>query len=530
MKARFSIIFLCVASALCMIQQKADAQQDFHVTVDTNPYLTYSNAAALRSFSFGKVSVAEISGIKENGGLKSVAGSDDDAEAMVGTESFARVSDHLAFHGKLAYLYYSGKNMGGSILMDPGYNPVNFLESSMDNLGTKNREKYFLTGDLAYIFNERWSVGAGFNYESADQVKVKDPRFYSKWMDLKVAPALYFSPSQKLSLGLSLQYRNTLEKIVGGIYGTTDKQYFILTDKGNFLGTLEELSGDYNYMPANTARPMSNAFYGGSVQISMEDHVRFYNELTFLVRDGYYGKKSSTTATFFEFGGLVASYDGSLMFPSGDNLHKIGLSASYETLGNDENHFRYVTPLGQNTVVEYYSQEHIFDRTSVNASLSYDGWLDVSGAYPSMTFGASATIQYIDSRTVVYPLYRNHDHFTVDANAYAEKSFFGNDGYFTLGGSTSFMTGSGTLAEDGELASVSSTTLRSFDDYMNMQYEYDTASRVSAALSFKYTRRIKAGMSAYVKLSDCFTFLLSQPEYLDGRMRNSARITVGCSF
>lgn len=530
MRQNLSILFLSVASALLLHGQRADAQQDFRVFVETNPYLSWTNAAALGHFREDPVSMAELGARKDDGGLKSISESGDAAEADVVTESFMRMSERMAFHGRLSYSYFAGKAMTGPVLMDPSYNPVNFLESSMDNAGAKHREMYGLTGDMAYGLGRKWTAGLGFDYEAGDQTKAKDPRFNSKWMDLKLAPGLFFNPSDRFGVGMALQYRSTLEMVLGGIYGVADKQYFINTDRGCFFGTTEELSGDYNFMPTSTSRPMANAFYGASIQVMAGADTRFFSELSLLYRDGYYGKRSSTTATFFEFGGLVAAYDASLVIKGEDNLHKVGLDASVATLGNNENKFKYVTPTGQNTVVEYYAQDHVSDRMTAHAGLSYDGWTGMSGDYPSLAYGAKVEADYVEQSVEVYPMYRDHNHFRINAEAHAEKSIFGKHGFFTVGAAAAFMAGSGTMAKDGAHASVSSTSLKSFDQYMCRQYEFDTASRASGTISLRYTRSIGPSMAAYICARNTFASMFSAPEYLEGKSRNTAVLTVGCSF
>lgn len=523
-------IFLTCASAFCTSMQNAGAQQDFRTAVETAPYLSFSNPASLGSFSLKKIATAELSATKEDGGLHPIAGSGDAIKAVAGTEAYVRMSDRVAFHGKLSYSYLAGKEMSGPVLMEPEYNPVNFLETSLENPGAKHKEMYGLVGDMAYSISDAWSIGMGVDYSTGDQTKVKDPRFLNKWMDLRLTPGVFFRPSEAFGLGLSFRYRNTLEMVQGGVFGTSEKPYFVSVDKGNFFGTSEELAGDYNYLPTSVSRPMYNDFIGGSLQMSAGRRVHIDNELSFLSRDGYYGRRSSSTPTFFEFGGIELSYDGSLLIPASDNLHKIAWKASYKTLGNDENLFKYVTPTGQNTVVEYIAQNHIMDRIVMDAALSYDAWMGLSGLHPSLAYGASAGFHRTESKVELYPLYRNHDHMRVNAEAYAEKSFFSSNGYFTARIAASYLSGSGTVAEDGAHIQVSSTSLRSFDQYMLRQFEYDTAARAGGALSFRYTRQIKTGLSAYVSFSNSFTSLIKAAEHLDGRSRNISVLTVGCSF
>ena len=70
----------------------------------------------------------------------------------------------------------------------------------------------------------------------------------------------------------------------------------------------------------------------------------------------------------------------------------------------------------------------------------------------------------------------------------------------------------------------------SFDDYLYRQFEYDTASALSAGAGFRYSYVVSARLVPYIKVSDNFSAMLHSPEYLSGGTRNVALITLGCSF
>ena len=525
--------FRVILASLCLLAlpfaaggQEAAECRDFRFVADTNPFLSLSNPAALSAFD-GHISMVGLDFRKDNGGLISLTESADSYKAVAGTESYFRISDRIAFHGRLAWSYFSGAGMGAQILMDPLFNPVNFLESDEATTGTKNREDYSLLGAMSYTLSDKWALGCEVDYSSADQTKVKDPRFSNVWMDLDLKAGVTFRPEDNVMFGASLIYRSTLEQIRGGIYGTTDKQYFILADKGGFWGTLAELSGDYDYVPVTESRPMKNDLLGLSFQALTGS---WTNEAEVLYRMGYYGKKASSSATYFEFSGLRACYRGGFQTRSGEDIHKASLKLDYELLGNDENVFRYVTPSGQNTRVEYSGQNHIFDRHLASASLSYVWHKGVDGYLPEFSLGASVSGQARFQTTVLYPFYRNADCVTLDAGVFAGRNIRKGASVFSLGGRLGFRCGFGTPKDDGAYATTSGSTLRSFDNYLFRQFEYDTAPAAGAGLSFAYTRIISDKFAPYVKVSDTFSALLAVPQYLSGRIRNVAMITLGLSF
>ena len=54
--------------------------------------------------------------------------------------------------------------------------------------------------------------------------------------------------------------------------------------------------------------------------------------------------------------------------------------------------------------------------------------------------------------------------------------------------------------------------------------------RAGGELSFTWTWLRPRRLAPYLKISDRFTSLLQAPQYLDGRFRNTAQVTLGCNF
>lgn len=531
MRSFLLVPVFALATALSSGAQSASVPADFRFVVDTNPYLTSSNPATIGLFSLGKLSIVEMSGTKSDGGLKSLEESSDSYDAGVSTESFVKISNKIAFSGKLSYSYFSGRNMGGQILMDPAYNPVNFLESTETNLGTKTRELYRLAGGMSYTFNDKWSAGVKADYESGDMSKTKDPRFQNVWMDLNISAGVNFKVSEAFDAGLSLKYRNTLENLSAGIFGTTDEQYYVYTDKGGFYGAMEMLAGDLAYISTSSVRPMSNWFLGGELQASLGiGGARLFNELSFLYRDGYYGEKASSSPVYFEFSGFEASYQGRLLLPMGHNLHSISLSAAYKPLTNYENNYKYNTPAGGSTVVEYYGQNKLLERTDISAAIGYVFYQDVRGSRPKGEYGLDADFNMRSQTTTIYPFYRNHDASAVLVTARGLRNFSFGASILSLGADLRFHTGFGTAAQDGSYSESSSTTMKSFDGYLYKHFEYETSTYAGAGLRLGYTRVFSGKYAFSVLLRDNFASMLAKPEYLADGWRNVATLTIGCTF
>lgn len=503
--------------------------RDFQYVKDINPVLQSTNPAMLTLWA-GKISSVSLKGTKGNGAVIPLEGSPDDFSVCASTESFFRTSDKMVYHGSLFWDDYQGKDMGGPIMMLPDFYPVNFLESDETTLGTKKRSLYGLSGAQSRDIGERWALGFGFNYESGDMTKVKDPRFSNSLMDMKLLLGASFRASDALLLGLALQYRNLLEQVKGGIYGTSDTQYFIDTDKGGFWGLTSELAGDYNYISVSNLRPMSNSMPGISLQAVLNGC--WSNELTFAYRKGFFGKKAAASPVFFDYSGYQASYESLLTLRSGDDLHRLSVSADFATLGNDENVYRYVTPEGQSMIVEYIGSNSILGRTEMNAGLDYRWYKDAGEARPGGTLGIRAVYAARWQTTVLYPFWRRQDYNNVSLDLYGGKCFRAGAFTLSLDGDIGAFYGWGTPGgrEDGSNDDSAVSGLKSFDNYLNRFFEYKTAPRAHASLSFTLARTFKDSFEVYLTLSDRFDYLTAVPQYLAGRTRNLAGITLGCNF
>ena len=518
-------LFLSAASLAAA--GNGDALRDFEFVKDVNPCLELSNPAALSGWN-GKIAVVNAGFEKSNGGLVSLTESDDSYKVGASTESFYRLSEKITFHGGLGWSYSAGKNMGGAILMNPDYNPVNFYESDPATVGKKQQEWYSVTGGMAYKFNDAWSAGVSFDYNCSDLTKIKDPRFSNLWIDMNIKAGAGFKPSDNIFLGISAIYHSTLEQVVGGKYGQTDKQYFIMVDRGGYYGTISELGGDNEVITTGSKRPMNNAFYGGSLQAVFAD--RFCNEVTFLIRDGYYGyKNSSSSPVFFEFSGIQARYDGSALFHSNNSIHKVSLSAGFESLGNDENSFEIVTLSSGVKQIKYKGVNHVLDRIVIDGNLGYRWYSGIKGDSPTTTVGADLAFYSKSQTTEIYPFYRDHSFTRIDLDVFASHNFTVGKSYLTPELHVLAHTGFGVDKADGAYASTSGSKLKSFDVWLGKQFEYDTATRAGAELALSWKKQIRK-VSFYTKISDRFMYMLAEPVSLEGRMRNVAMVTVGCSF
>lgn len=501
---------------------------DFEYRKGSDPLLGFGNAAALAGTD-ADISEVRLTFDKDNGGLIPLWGSDDSWAAGAATESYKRVSDRLVFSGKLGYEYYRGLHCGGQILLDPADNPVNFLEEDLSTRGTKVRESYYISGGLSYNFGGRWSAGLLIDYKAADRNKFKDPRFRNILMDLSLAPGFWYSADGRGGFGANLVYEYRVEQLKSGLYGTVDREYDILVDQGGFFGLREDFIGDIGYVSVDNIRPLVSSRYGLAAQFVSGSTDRFSGELKGVWRSGHFGQKSSNSVVFCEFSGPEAELSAQLELPRTGLLHKIRLEASYRNLSNYTNTYKYETQDGHSTRIIYLAQNQTLSRHDLAGSLSYALHLGTGGFLPKWVLSARADAVCRMQQTVIYPYYRNSDFFRICASLEATRNIDLGRSVLGIGASAAFATGGGNPRADGKYAG-GETKAKSFDDYLNRQFEYDTAPRAGAGINLKYSWTAFSGPAPYIRVSDSFTTLLSAPEYLDGRFVNIVSVALGCSF
>ena len=525
-----TLIFL--ALALEVSAQEYRNIRDFEYIRSATPWISSDNAAGLDALPVGRIANIEAFFHKHDGELRDINESANSFEAGASTEAFISLSELFAIHGRLEYRNFNGKGMGGPVLLDPEYNPLNFYESTDETPGAKNRELYNLAGGFSYrFFNKNWIVGAEIDYTAADAAKKKDPRFETKWMDLNLNAGVRFIASDAVSLGASLLYRRTLEDFFGSLFGNTDKIYNIDIDYGGFFGKTERLDGEGGMISMSGPRPMFNSFYGGSLQVEAGNSTKVFNQFTYLRRMGYYGRKSSSSVTYTENAGNIMEYRGVLTSRHDAMLHRIGLDFSFEGMKNMQNNYKMESEPGGESVVLYHGQKEVLAMNTIKAALSYDGYAGIADYRPIWEFGAGVSGQMRRSVTTIYPFERHSNVTHLEARLYGTRHLFFkhlNMLSFQLEGLMA--TGFGNPAEDIIIVSSSSMPPKSMDLFMNRHFEYKTAMRAGGCLRIRYTRFIGPKMGLYVEAKDCYTHMLKAPAYLKGRIRNILETKIGITF
>ena len=139
-----------------------------------NPWLTSPNAAALTRYNQRNISVAEVRGSVAKGDLVDYSQSSNVVQAGAMVESFFRINARSVVYGRIDYDNYAGKNMLGSVFINPERKPFDLSEDSLTNPGNKHRDTYNLVGAVGIDLWRGLAVGAKVDYTAANYAKYKD--------------------------------------------------------------------------------------------------------------------------------------------------------------------------------------------------------------------------------------------------------------------------------------------------------------------------------------------------------------------
>lgn len=454
--------------------------------------------------------------------------------------SYMRISDRITFYGRMNYSYFKGKDMGGQILMDPYYNPINFLESVDTTTGTKTLEEYTFEGAMAYSLNDRLTLAGKVSYQSADYAKRKDPRSYNQWMDLDASVGARYSLADgKTAFGVSLNYVKTVETVAEKLFGTIDRQYYCFVDYGGSFGKVEVIDGDNGYLSVSNERPMFNQFFGGSAQAGFKaGGVDAFLDIGAAYRKGYFGKKASGSVRFCDFDGMRYNLNARISFKTGNLLNRIDGSWNMMTSINKENSYRVSTQPGQNPEIQYFGSQEVGDKTvgRIKARYSIERQADGhKGIFSPVPWALSVGYERfgVNQTATSYPFYRKQRIARNTVNLTGVKNFQMGNNFLsiTLGGDYSF-AGDDLKNEDGQYSSATGNP-RTNDTYLNRNFEYFHASSAGGTASVRFTLVKETGRrhySVFMDLADSYHRLLSEREHLTGNYRNTIIFTIGCNF
>lgn len=335
------------------------AQEYSHVA-ERNAWNGSVNAAGLAVDSLS-ISYAEAYGTKSNGGFVAPSASDDSWNAGVRTESI-RHFDKISFTGMFAYDYFEGRNMCGSMFVEPGYYPVDILEYTP---GRKIRETYSFRGGLSARLGGAVRGGLLFDFDARNYAKRKNLRHSNTRLDFEAAPSLMFRRG-KLAVGLSYIIATDSESLSAEVIGEKGELYYAFFDKGLLFGS-EELwtgSGIHLSEAGVSGFPVRSFRQGAALQFS---YGAFYIDAEYRYGTGRTGEKDVVWHRFttHEVKGRAVV---TLLAPRYE--HYIRAWASWRDTGNRES-ILFKETENNVTLMHEYGSTAIFARRSLDVRLEY---------------------------------------------------------------------------------------------------------------------------------------------------------------
>lgn len=511
---------------------------DYSFIQNTQGWLTSENASGLNELSINNISKADITYKKGNGKFVNYYQSDNSYDIGANVESFYRLNPKIVLYGKVSYNNFEGKNMGGSVFIDPYENPFDIVQYSDSTRGNKNLETYQLTGAMSGKIFKNLVLGGKISIIAANYAKDKDLRHKNTLSDLNATVGASYKINSILNIGANYYYRKRIEDMEFKTYGTTGKDYYSLINYGVFFGKKEKFGSD-GYTSENSGtngnKPLLNEYKGGAIQLDITPNkkIDIYNEFAYKKRDGRYGVRSSSTIVYSEHNSTQIDYNGIISYKQKDNLHTLDIHIDNDKLTNLENVYKQEKPQGSiNTIIYYYDPIEVGTKETFNAQALYTAYLGIKDHNPKWTLSVGGQFWDRKQKASVYPYYRKQNIDRISMLVNGCRNLIAGDNMYSVMLGFNYSTGSGdakndyvyTTPETGHQAPPS------LDTMLMREYEYLTCDQVQGHIGFKYSRLIKdIGIKAYIHADYTLT-KASKTEYLQGKSFNEFNLTIGCTF
>lgn len=499
----------------------------------SNPWLSARNPAGLVHIDTVRISTASISAESVSGSFRDYNDASKVFSLGARAESFYQLGKSLVFFGEVEYQNSSLKGSEGSAFMSTDRLPFDLVEAE-PNPGKAQQNRYHLTGAIAGEISSVLALGAKLDYTAADFSKHKDLRHQNYLMDLRINGGAHLHLGDKFEAGLDLIYRRSTESVRFDLYGTADKTYWTLISYAAFMGR-KEAFGEAGYTEKGRQIPLFNEFKGAGAQFVWmpSEGLKFFGDVSYLKRDGYYGEKSTTTAQFDTFKGNVLEVNLRADYSRGGNLHTLEAAYSTEALDNYSTNFREVENQ-ENTAryYEYYSPIKRARKVWNSLSGTYTLQMDFTGQTPAWIIKAGFGYERCVQTGYEYPFYRKQRLTIQQFKASAVRNLIGKSIIWGLRAGVAYSKGSGAAFDDGVLAqpSAGQEDPASMEQYLLQNHEFLTSPQWSAVLGIRATFLAKAlGLRPYVDLQYSLR-RASDLTWIQGNARNCINLTIGTAF
>ena len=537
--SKIFLFFLLLSGVLCSTtvigQNNSMCWKDYSYIKHSQGWLTSENAVGLKALPLDNISTVALSFQKGNGKLIDYYQSDNFYNIGANIESFYRLTPKIVLFGKMGYDNFQGKNMTGSAFINPNYTPFDILDYDAGTQGSKKIENYHLIGAISADVYKGVILGGKIDFTAANYAKDKDLRHKNTLSDMRISVGVNYKLNRFFDLGANYYYQRRNESVTFNTYGTSERLYNSLISYGAFIGKIASFEGTQGYTTESKGNPLFDEYHGASIQIHSElnSNITLFNEFSYKKREGYYGKKATSSIVYSEHNGTISSYKGKLNFQQKKNLHTLDIQIEHEELENLENVYKIEKPQGEaSSIVTYYDPLKVGDKELFNLQVEYTANLHIQDFTPLWIMKAGFNYYQRKQTASIYPFYRKQTINQTSFHLSGSRNIIKGKDLYSISLGLNYSQGSGTPGKDGYFSqpSESQAPPARLDDLLNKEYEFLTSSCILSNVGFKYARlfpklKIQGYTSIHYSLSKAFSI-----KYLDGNLFNHLQVAIGCTF
>ena len=497
---------ICITGLWLLCIVYGVSAQTYDIIERRNSWNAGENVTGIRMDSISS-SYAELYGKNNHGDFYHSY----EAEKSWNAGAIAKSITHLkgySLTGSFSFNHTSGKDMSGSMFIQPGFYPVDILEFTP---GRKNLQRYAFMGGIASDIAPNWRLGGKIDFAASNYSKRKDLRHTNYRLDLKVAPSVMYH-SGDLAIGFSYMFSKNSESVKAEVIGTTENSYNAFLDKGLMYGAYEAWDGSGIHLSESGINgfPIKELSNGGALQLQWK---RFYGDIEYTYSSGSAGERD---AIWFKFPPHRIASHLSYHFKQGKKEHFLRLNLQWSHLVNNENVINKETVNGITTTY-INGSNRIFERDAFSVHPEYE----FISPRTEVRLGTHIST-FKRLTTQMYPYVASEK--MLCTQTYVSSVF--HIGKFDLKAAASFAIGNST-----EKSRVITTDTEPGDppyrltDYYNLQNEYATAPQATLRLGLRY--HFNHGIYAEVQGSYTRGFNL---HYIDGSSRWNETIKLGYTF
>lgn len=177
----------------------------------------------------------------------------------------ARHGEQSSWIGSLSFEQKTGQNMTSSLLLEPGYYPIDLLEFSK---GTKSRQTVRVEGGFMADLGYEWMAGVKATLQAAHAGKRQEVPHTSFGMDVQLEPALTFVMDDDMGIVTSYRVRLRTEDIKA----TADSPQALFLDQGLRYGTYLAPDGNRTFQVREITHGFDEQFRSPDLSFGMGLH------------------------------------------------------------------------------------------------------------------------------------------------------------------------------------------------------------------------------------------------------------------